>query len=105
MKKRFRDIIAETKYEDLLKIRQDIESGSIHIKRLIEDTIKEVEFDKIKTCATCGTTINRLFIEDYVLEFGRHDFKKRAYFCGQDCLRFFLNKIEPKKTKIKATNP
>lgn len=105
MKKRFRDIIAETRYEDLLKIKADIESGSIHIKRLIEETIKEVEFNKIKTCATCGTTINRLFIDDFVLEFGRRDFKKRAYFCGQDCLKFFLDQIEPKKAEIKATNP
>ena len=105
MKKRFRDIIGEVSYEDLIKIRADLNSGAVHIRKLLDDTIKEAEYNKIKSCATCGTEINRIYMDDFVLEFGRRDFKKRAFFCGQDCLKFFLNHMEQKKQKIEVPNP
>ena len=100
MKKRFRDLIDDILYEDLLKIKKDLESGGIHIRRLINDKITKIEKDEIKVCATCGNTINPYFMDDYVLRFGRHDFKKRAFFCGLDCLKYFLLQLESKQKRL-----
>ena len=93
-KKRFRDVVEEVHYEDLLKIRDDLSKGGNHIKGLISKKIYEIEKEKVKDCATCGAEINPFFMDDFSLTFGRRDFKKRAFFCGSDCLKHFLNKLE-----------
>jgi hypothetical protein len=31
------------------------------------------------------------------LTFGRYDFKKRAYFCGLDCLNYFCGRLNDKE--------
>lgn len=100
MKKRFRDTIDDIQYEDLLKIRKDLESGGVHIRKLIKDKIAEIEEIEVKVCATCGNTINPYFMDDYVLQFGRRDFKKRAFFCGLDCLNYFLKSLESKQKRL-----
>ena len=99
MKKRFREVVDDVQYEDLIKIKKDLESGGIHIKNLIKNKIDEIERDEVKVCATCGNTINPYFMDDYVLMFGRRDFKKRAFFCGLDCLKYFLPQLESKEKK------
>jgi hypothetical protein len=97
MKKRFREVIEDISYEDLLRIRKDIETGGKHIHELIGSKITQIEKEDIKVCATCGTTINPHFMDDFMLVFGRYDFKKKAYFCGLDCLNYFVDKLNKKE--------
>lgn len=97
MKKRFRDVAEEILYEDLVKMRDDLDSGGRHLRALVDSKIKEIEREEVKTCAVCGTPINPHFIDDYSLVFGRFDFKKRAFFCGLDCLNFFVGKLNEKE--------
>ncbi len=97
MKKRFREVIDELQYEELVRMRKDIESGGHHLRSFIDSKIKEIERDEVKTCAVCGAPINPHFIDDYSLVFGRFDFKKRAFFCGLDCLNFFVQKLNDKE--------
>lgn len=92
----------EIPYEDLVRIQKDLDSGGHHLMQLIQMKIAEIEREKVKTCATCGTSINPYFMDDYVLHFGRRDFKKRAFFCGTDCLKYFLVKLEPEKSLEKV---
>lgn len=97
MKKRFREAVDDIQYEDLVKVRKDLESGGHHLKALVDSKIKEIEREEVKMCAVCGTPINPHFIDDYSLVFGRYDFKKRAFFCGLDCLDFFIAKLKDKE--------
>jgi hypothetical protein len=97
MKKRFRDVAEDIQYEDLVKMRRDIDNGGHHLRAFIDSKIKEIEREEVKVCAVCGTPINPHFIDDYSLVFGRYDFKKRAFFCGLDCLNFFVNKLNDKE--------
>ncbi len=99
MKKRFREAVDDIEYEDLIKIKKDLESGGVHIKDLINSKLEEIEKEQVKLCATCGNTINPYFMDDYVLTFGRRDFKKKAFFCGVDCLKYFLPQLESKQKK------
>jgi hypothetical protein len=107
MKKRFREAVEEVQYEDLVKMRNDLENGGNHLKALIDSKIKEIERKEVKVCAVCGAPINPHFIDDYRLEFGRYDFKKRAYFCGLDCLDFFMVKLKNKEKEklVKRKEP
>lgn len=97
MKKRFKEVVDEIIYEDLVKMREDLEKGGAHLKALISSKIQEIEREEVKQCATCGTPINPHFMDDFSLTFGRYDFKKRAYFCGLDCLNFFISNLDKKE--------
>jgi hypothetical protein len=97
MKKRFREVVDDILYEDLVKMRKDIDNGGKHLRAFLDSKIKEIEREEVKVCAVCGNPINPHFMDDYSLIFGRYDFKKRAYFCGLDCLNFFLAKMNDKE--------
>lgn len=97
MKKRFRDVADEIMYEDLVKMKRDLDEGGAHLKTFINSKIEEIDREEVKTCVTCGTPINPHFMDDYCLTFGRYDFKKRAYFCGLDCLNFFIANLSRKE--------
>lgn len=95
MKKRFRDLIDDIPYEDIIRIQKDLDSGGTHLRELIQKRMVDMEREKVKICVTCGSSINPYLTDDYVLHFGRHDFKKKATFCGSDCLKYFLVNNEP----------
>ncbi|MFH1398918.1 MAG: hypothetical protein ABIG95_02305 [Candidatus Woesearchaeota archaeon] len=97
MKKRFREVVDDISYEDLIKISDDLKNGGLHLKALIEEKIRGIEAQELKLCATCGAVINPHFTDDFRLEFGRYDFKKRAYFCGLDCMRHFISELEARE--------
>ncbi len=97
MKKRFREVIDEISYEELVKMRKDLENGGSHLKDFISSRIRDIEREEVKVCATCGTPINPHLMDDFSLTFGRYDFKKRAYFCGLDCLNYFVAGLNDKE--------
>lgn len=96
MERRFRDLVLSLDIEELNKIKKDIETGGIHIKNLVEDTLK----DKIKEhgaiCATCGLDLDP-YSQNYTLIFGASDFRKKASFCGLDCLGYFISYLKELK--------
>ncbi len=93
MKKGFRDLIDDVKYEDLVKLRKDLENGGSHTRTLVKQKLADIEHNDMKLCATCGIKINPYYIDEFILKFGRRDFKKRGSFCGKDCLNHFLSKL------------
>ena len=53
MQKKLRTLVDEVTYEDLYKMKADLDSGGIHLKKLIDGKIAQVENENIKVCATC----------------------------------------------------
>ncbi len=103
MKKSMREILNELDFEDLQKFKKDLEEGAVKIKKLVDQRIREEIEKHSHVCATCGKKLNPYEDEELCLIFGPPDFKRRAYFCGIDCLEYFLTKlkkIEVKKLKI-----
>ncbi|MBW2971329.1 hypothetical protein KY320_04175 [Candidatus Woesearchaeota archaeon] len=104
-KKRLREAMEDVEYEDLLKLDKDLSSGGLHLKKLVAQKLHDIESEQVKLCATCGTSINPYFIDDFTLTFGRRDFRKRAHFCGTDCLKYFLNSLESEEKNRLKTKP
>ena len=77
-------------FKELKAIEKDLYEGNIG--KLIKDRLNKFEHDAL--CPTCGNVESK---PRYTLIFGRDDFKKKANFCGLDCLRFFVEKLEKEK--------
>jgi hypothetical protein len=97
MKYRLRDVIDSLEFDELVKMKKDIEAGGFHLKRFVEDKIKEEEKKHDAFCANCSAKINPGSTTTFTLIFGPDDFKKKATFCGQDCLEYFLSELKQMK--------
>ncbi len=88
-------MINEMEYDDLKLLQKDLDSGNI--ERLIKERLLYFEKGR-KICPVCYRTIGEND-EHFTLVFGPHNFKKKAHFCGLDCLGFFISKIKEIREK------
>jgi len=88
-------IIDDMNYDDLKLLQKDLNSGNI--EKLIKDRLLYFEKGR-KICPVCYRTIEEND-EHFTLVFGPKDFKKKANFCGLDCLGFFISKIKEVREK------
>ena len=108
MSRRFEDLFDVLDYNELMRFKNDLDSGAITVKKLLEERIKKKLKEHEKVCATCSNTLNFYKTNNYTLIFGPDDFKKKASFCGLDCLGYFLIKLKdmkkPKEDNISEDN-
>ena len=104
MSRRFEEIIEILDYNELMRLKNDLDTGAITIKRLLEEKIKKRLREHERICATCSNNLNFYKINNYTLIFGPDDFKKKASFCGLDCLEYFIIKLKDMKTKSQEDN-
>ncbi|OVE74898.1 hypothetical protein BVX95_00895 [archaeon D22] len=82
-------IIDGLSLEELRLVKKDLDCGNI--ERLINNKILEVERGgKFKICPVCNTDI--VEGEELVLYFGPQGLRKKASFCANDCLEYFLHR-------------
>ena len=103
MGRRFEDVMDILDYNELMRFKSDLDSGAMAIKKLLEEKIKRKLKEHEKICATCSNNLNFYKTNNYTLMFGPDDFKKKASFCGLDCLEYFIIKLK-EKTKPKEDN-
>jgi hypothetical protein len=74
--------------EELLSFEKELKDGNIH--KFID---QKKEYFKIrgKTCSTCGNKVDE---DCMLLIYGdpRTGFRKKAHFCGSDCMEYFVKK-------------
>lgn len=104
MSRRFEDVIEILDYNELMRFKSDLDSGAIILKRLLEEKIKKKLKEHEKICATCSNTLNFYKTNNYTLVFGPDDFKKKASFCGLDCLGYFITKLKDMKASLKESD-
>ena len=97
MNRRFEDVVDILDYGELMRFKNDLDSGAITLKKLLEEKIKKRLKEHEKTCATCSNNLNFYKTNNYTLVFGPDDFKKKASFCGLDCLEYFMIKLKDMK--------
>jgi predicted Holliday junction resolvase-like endonuclease len=98
MKKKLKEIVENIEYEDLLKLKRDIEENQgTHVKEILNKKIEEIEEKEKSMCVICGRTINPYAMDHYTLIFGPRDMRKKANFCAVDCLQYFLKQLKPTK--------
>ncbi len=101
MTRRFEDVFEVLDYNELMRFKNDLDTGAITLKILLEEKIKNKLKEHEKICATCSNTLNFYKTNNYTLIFGPDDFKKKASFCGLDCLEYFIKKLNDMKTNLK----
>lgn len=108
MSRRFEEVIDILDYNELMRFKSDLDSGAITLKKLLEEKIKGRLKEHEKICATCSGDLNFYTTNNYTLIFGPDDFKKKASFCGLDCLEYFIIKLKdmkkPKEDNVSNTD-
>jgi hypothetical protein len=83
-------------YDELMKIKIDLENGGTNIRKLVVQKAKQKEMKHDPRCASCSNEINAYSTSNYTLLFGPEDFKKKASFCGIDCMQYFIERMRYK---------
>jgi hypothetical protein len=91
---RFRDVVGGLEHSELVKIKSDLDSGGLHIRKLIEGEIRKSEAAHEKICSVCHNKIDPEDTNNFTLVFGPESFKKKASFCAIDCMEYFLNNLK-----------
>jgi len=94
-----KEIVNALDYDELLKIKKDLNSGGIHLKNLVEKKITEYQKEHAQACSVCSNELNPESTENYTLIFGPESFRKKATFCALDCLEYFLKDLKDIKGK------
>ena len=84
----FIKFLDELNDDELYEFEKDLKSGTIH--KFIEQK-KEYFKVKDKTCSVCGNSVDE---DCLVLVYGdpRTSIRRKAHFCGTDCMEYFVNK-------------
>ncbi|MBI4149336.1 hypothetical protein HY491_02730 [Candidatus Woesearchaeota archaeon] len=90
MKYLLKDIIGLMDFRELVKLRGDIEGGSVYLRQLVEENIREKKEKHNKFCITCGNRINPYLPSNFTLLIGPEDDQRKASFCALDCIQYFL---------------
>lgn len=92
-------IIEELSYEDLVLLKKDHDKGNIG--KVIAKFMKEKQHSRTTICPVCNGAIKEN--EGFHLEFGPPGFRKKATFDGVDCMQYFLENLNKKKTTNKRS--
>ena len=84
-------------HHELLHLRKQLESGNLDLEKEVKEKIKVHERMHAQQCATCSGLLDPTNTNNYTLLLGPDDFKKKASFCGLDCLEYFMGHIKQLK--------
>ena len=104
MSRRFEDMMEVLDYNELMRFKSDLDSGAITLKKLLEEKIKKRLKEHEKICATCSNELKFYNTSNYTMVFGPDDFKKKASFCGLDCLGHFVMQLRSLKQSERKVN-
>ncbi|MBI1936127.1 hypothetical protein HYS31_06825 [Candidatus Woesearchaeota archaeon] len=104
MARRFEEVISALEYSELMRFKADLDSGAAAIKKNLEESIKKRLKEHEKTCATCSSSLNFYKTSNYTLIFGPDDFRKKASFCGLDCMEYFISRLKASRAKSSEDN-
>ena len=102
MKKRLRDVVDYLEFEELVKIKQDLKSGGIHLAQLVDYKIKEEMKKHEVQCCVCNEKLDLYSVNNFTLMFGPEDLKKKASFCAIDCMEYFLQNLKDLRREVKS---
>ena len=94
MKKRFEEVMDMVDFSELLKMKRDLDNGGEEINKIVEERIrKEIKKNEI-CCTVCTNKIKRHSENNFMLVFGPEEFKRKANFCGIDCMEYFTTHLK-----------
>lgn len=100
---RFTKFLSSLEHYELVRLKKQLESGTLDMEKELQGYIKDLEKKHAKDCTTCSNTLDMYNTNNYTLVFGPEDFRKKASFCGLDCLEYFMIKLKQIKGGGKNT--
>jgi hypothetical protein len=94
---KLRDVIDSLDYNELVRMKKDLEYGGFHLKSFIVKKLHEKERKHAEPCSVCSAELREISVNNFTLVFGPEDFRKKASFCGMDCLEYFLKDLKQMK--------
>ncbi|MFH1511237.1 MAG: hypothetical protein ABIF10_06090 [Candidatus Woesearchaeota archaeon] len=91
---KLKDFVDALDFEELRKLKDDLERGGLALSTLVNAKIEEKHLEHGKFCATCLAELDPLKSKSFTLVFGPPDLRKRASFCAVDCMEYFLANIK-----------
>jgi hypothetical protein len=105
MEEKLLHMLGALEYSDLLKIQRDLSSGGLFVQNVVDRKLRELETTHRKLCATCGKEMHVETDDVYTLVFGERTIKKKASFCGIDCLENFTDVLKDHNlASLRTTN-
>ena len=98
---RFTKLLGSLEHYELVRLKHEIEKGSLDVEKEIQGYIKDLEKKHAKICTTCSNSLDPYNTNNYTIIFGPEDFRKKGSFCGLDCLEYFLIKLKQMKKGVK----
>lgn len=90
---KIKQFLDEMDQVDLELLEKDLKEG--HIQKYI-DQKKDYFKLKDKVCPVCGSIVGE---ECFVLTWGEPTLRKKAHFCGSDCLGYYISNFIKKSRK------
>src|SRR3989344_1749519 len=97
--KKMEEAIAELEFNELIRLKKDLDNGAVDLRKTLQQRIKYKEFMHEHHCHTCLAEIDGYSKNTFTLIFGSQDFRKKASFCALDCMQYFLQQL-PQQTKV-----
>ncbi len=98
---KLRKFLKSLENDELIEIYKVLATSKDLIVNEIKEELMERNLKEHKVCSVCGTPLSDNYFE---LLFDRIGFRKRAYFCGKDCLIYFLNSFDKKANNLEGNN-
>jgi len=99
MKRRLREVMELLDYEELIRMKDDLNKGGDGIRILVDNKIKDEIKKQSMFCAVCASSIEPESETRFKLAFGPAELERTISFCAIDCLEYFLSEL--KKVKFK----
>jgi hypothetical protein len=90
----FKTLLYSLTYQQLLELEFELNKGSPNLKNHIANLKERLEMQQKSICATCGCQLNPDKHQVLTLVFGPTDFRKKGSFCGIDCHKEFISRLE-----------
>jgi hypothetical protein len=97
--KRLKEVMNLLEYEELVRIKHDLNSGGDGLRILLDNKIKDEIKKQNQFCAVCASKVDPECPTRFSLAFGPKELEKTLSFCAVDCLEYFLKEF--KKADIK----
>jgi len=94
MKRRFREVVELIDFEELVRMKEDLNRGGDAIRILVDNKIKDEIKRQNEFCAVCANSIDDENETRLALVFGPKDNERKVSFCAIDCMEYFLNELK-----------
>ena len=91
---KIRDFLDALDYEELSKLKEDLERGGMALSCLVNAKIEQRRIEHGKFCANCFSEIDPVRTKSYTIMFGPPDLRQKASFCAMDCLEYFIRRLK-----------